>query len=231
MNETGCIICGEPLVYMEEDETLRCAICHKKARSKVKCRNGHYVCDTCHMEGLDGIVGVCLAEESKDPITVMEHLMDLPFCHMHGPEHHTMVGAALLTAYRNASGEVDLLRALPEMIRRGKEVPGGVCGYWGACGAGISTGIFISILTGSSPLSENPFRLSNLMTSEALKAIGTVGGPRCCKRDSYLALLAAVDFAAEHLGVQMEKHDVHCSRMAMNDQCIGKRCPFIPRKG
>lgn len=142
-----------------------------------------------------------------------------------------MVGAALLTAYRNAGGEVDLLQALPEMIRRGKEVPGGVCGYWGACGAGISTGIYISILTGSSPLAENPFRLSNLMTSEALKAIGTVGGPRCCKRDSYLALQAAVDFTAEHLGVQMEKHDVRCSRMAMNDQCIGKRCPFNPGKG
>ena len=215
---------------MEEDEILRCAICHKKVRSKVKCQNGHFVCDRCHMEGLDGIVGVCLAEQSKDPVTVMEHLMDLPFCHMHGPEHHTMVGAALLTAYRNAGGEVDLLRALPEMIRRGKEVPGGVCGYWGACGAGISTGIFISILTGSSPLSEEPFRLSNLMTSEALRAIGTVGGPRCCKRDSYLSLLAAVDFTAEHLGIRMEKHDIRCSRMAMNDQCIGKRCPFIPAK-
>jgi hypothetical protein len=29
-------------------------------------------------------------------------LMAMPFCHMHGPEHHVMVGAALLTAYHNA---------------------------------------------------------------------------------------------------------------------------------
>ena len=28
------------------------------------------------------------------------------------------------------------------MMNRGKAVPGGVCGFWGACGAGISTGMF-----------------------------------------------------------------------------------------
>lgn len=33
---------------------------------------------------------------------VFEELTSQPFCHMHGPEHHTIVEAALLTAYRNA---------------------------------------------------------------------------------------------------------------------------------
>ena len=27
---------------------------------------------------------------------------------MHGPEHHAMVGSALLTAFKNAGGDVDL---------------------------------------------------------------------------------------------------------------------------
>ena len=57
---------------------------------------------------------------------------------MHGPEHHIMVGAALLTAYKNAGGEIDLQQALVEMMSRGRSVPGGACGFWGACGAGIS---------------------------------------------------------------------------------------------
>ena len=52
-----------------------------------------------------------------------------------------MVGAALLTAYRNAGGEIDLEPALREMMNRGKSVPGGACGFWGACGAGLSSGI------------------------------------------------------------------------------------------
>lgn len=64
------------------------------------------------------------------------------------------------------------------------------------------------------------------MTAKALGEIGAVGGPRCCKRDSYLSVLAAVDFVKEHFGIEMEKSEIVCSRSAQNQQCIGKRCPF-----
>ena len=86
-----------------------------------------------------------MAETSKNPTAIIEKMMTMPFCHMHGPEHHVMVGSALLTAYKNAGGDIDLHRALIEMMNRGKSVPGGACGFWGACGAGISSGMFISI--------------------------------------------------------------------------------------
>ena len=141
-----------------------------------------------------------------------------------------MVGAALLTAYKNAGGEIELQKALHEMYRRGKAVPGGACGFWGACGAGISAGQFVSIATSSTPLAVEPWGLSNQMTAKALESIEKVGGPRCCKRDSYLAILAAIDFAAEHLHVQMEKSAPVCTRSRLNNQCIGKRCPFIGGK-
>ena len=65
------------------------------------------------------------------------------------------------------------------------------------------------------------------MTARALDSIGSVGGPRCCKRDSFLAILAAVDFAREHLGVEMERTVPVCSYSALNNQCIGRRCPFF----
>ena len=156
--------------------------------------------------------------------------MAMPFCHMHGPEHHVLVGAALLTAYRNAGGALELGEALKEMQSRGRAVPGGACGFWGACGAGISAGQFVSIATGSTPLAVESWGLSNRMTAKALEAIGTVGGPRCCKRDSYLAVLAAVDFAAEQLGVRMERSAPVCTRSKQNNQCIGTRCPFFGGK-
>ena len=63
-----------------------------------------------------------------------------------------MVGAALLTAYKNAGGNIELAKALTETKNRGQSVPGGACGFWGACGAGISSGMFISIISGSTPL-------------------------------------------------------------------------------
>ena len=137
-----------------------------------------------------------------------------------------MVGAALLTAYKNAGGELNLTTALTEMMNRGKSVPGGACGFWGTCGAGISSGMFVSIVSGSTPLTVEPFALSHRMTAKSLEAIAEVGGPRCCKRDSYLSVLAAIDFAKEQFGVEMERSEIQCSRSAQNNQCIGKRCPF-----
>ena len=221
-----CLICGAALRYLESDERMTCAICGKTELSRAHCVNGHYVCNDCHTQGLDSIIALCLSHTSRDPVAIVRDMMAMPFCHMHGPEHHVMVGAALLTAYHNAGGDIDLPEALQEMIRRGKEVPGGICGFWGSCGAGVSTGIFLSIITHSTPLSEESFGLCNRMTARALEKIGTVGGPRCCKRDSYLAIYAAIDFVRENLGVEMEKNAVKCIHSAQNNQCLGNRCPF-----
>lgn len=221
-----CVICGAPLKYLQKDNEMECALCKRKENSKTVCENGHYVCNDCHTQGMDCIVGICLSETSKDPVYIIKKLMVQPFCHMHGPEHHVMVGSALLTAYKNAGGKIDLSTALSEMQTRGRQVPGGVCGFWGACGAGVSAGIFISIVTGSTPLSKEAWGLSNKMTSSALDAIGEVGGPRCCKRDSYLAIKKAVEFVKNHLGVEMELDEIKCVHSDLNNQCIGKRCAF-----
>lgn len=221
-----CLICGAKLQYSENDAKMECALCHKKENSKTACEKGHYVCNDCHTRGMDSIIGLCLTETSKNPIEIIQKLMALPFCHMHGPEHHVMVGSSLLTAYKNAGGNLDLQKALIEMQSRGKQVPGGACGFWGACGAGISSGIFVSIVTGSTPLANEAWGLSNKMTASALDAIGTVGGPRCCKRDSYLAITKAVEFANEQLGIKMELGRIKCIHSEQNNQCIKKKCPF-----
>ena len=144
-----CLICRAPLVYLEADEQMECEICHKKENSKTRCVHGHYVCNDCHTSGLDTVIGLCEAETAKDPIAIIEKMMHLPFCHMHGPEHHVMVGAALLTAYRNAGGRIDLHSALIEMMNRGKSVPGGACGFWVPVGP-------VSAPVCSSPSSPNP---------------------------------------------------------------------------
>ena len=225
-----CLICKAPIEYLKTDIEMECLICHKKEMSKTRCVNGHYVCSECHMSGMDSIIVMCLNEKEKNPITIIEKMMDMPFCHMHGPEHHIMVGAALLTACKNAGGNIDLNKALPEMYSRGKAVPGGTCGFWGACGAGISAGMYISIVTGATPLSANEWSLSNKMTSRALGKISEFGGPRCCKRDSYLSILEAAAFTKEHLGIEMKMNDIICSRSTLNNQCIKDACPFYPKK-
>lgn len=223
-----CLICGAPIEYLKEDILMECVICRKKEMSKTRCTNGHYICSDCHTSGMDSIVKSCLAESSRDPVHIIEKMMSMDFCHFHGPEHHVMVGAALLTAYKNAGGDIDLAKRLSEMYSRGKQVPGGACGFWGACGAGISAGIYMSIITGATPLAQEAWGLSNRMTARALERIGSVGGPRCCKRDSYLAILEAVEFTRKERDITMESGKITCSRSDMNNQCIGTRCPFHP---
>lgn len=227
MMKDECIICKAPLEYLDKDEWMECSICHKQEMSKNRCVKGHYVCNDCHTQGMDSIFGVCLGSVSSNPIEIIREMMNLPFCHMHGPEHHVMVGAALLTAYKNAGGTIELESALKEMYSRGKQVPGGVCGFWGACGAGISTGIFISIITGATPLKNEEWGLSNQMTAKSLGKIGEMNGPRCCKRDSYLAILAAVEFVKVHFGVEMQTGTIKCIHKDKNNQCIKTRCPFF----
>lgn len=228
-----CLICGAPLQYLDHDTVMECVLCHKTELSKTCCTEGHYVCSECHMAGMDSIIALCLAERSTDPIEVLEKMMSQPFCHMHGPEHHVLVGAALLTAYNNAlpdTARLNLAEDLVEVMSRGRQVPGGACGYMGACGAAISTGIFMSVVTRNTPLSTDSWRLCNLLTARALEQVALNGGPRCCKRDSYLSVLTAVDFVKEHLGVEMRRVEVTCSRSEINNQCIGQKCPFSPAR-
>ena len=105
------------------------------------------------------------------------------------------------------------IRLIPQSLNRGKAVPGG-------------TGMFISIISGATPLKNEPWGLANKMTSKALEAIGSIGGPRCCKRDSYMAIISAIDYVAENFNIQMEKPVIKCIHSGKNNQCIKERCPF-----
>ena len=226
--EKECLVCGAPLEYLDHSESMECVFCHKTVQSMARCTHGHFVCDECHTQGVDSIIALCLAEISKNPFVIFEKLISLPTCHMHGPEHHIIVGASLLTAYHNAGGALDLSAALQTMQERGRQVPGGICGFWGTCGSAVSSGIFVSIVTGSTPLSSESWGLCNEMTSRTLAAVSKIGGPRCCKRNGYLAITEGVRFAAEKLGVTMETSAVICCRSQQNNQCLGNKCPFNP---
>ena len=227
MPTTNCLICGAELEYFPLPRKMNCAVCGKEYETTAACKEGHFICDACHMEkGIAAIQKFCRESDSKNPVLILQKIMVQPEIYMHGPEHHVMVGAALLTAYKNAGGDIDLNKALSEMYARGKQVPGGVCGFWGACGAGISSGIYMSIITKANPLATEAWSLSNQMTSRALGKIGANGGPRCCKRDSYLAIMEAADFTKEHFGIEMELNEVICSRAHLNNQCLKANCMF-----
>lgn len=225
----ACLVCGKPIQYFEKAKKMECVICHGTFESHASCEDGHYVCDACHAEkGIQVIMEGCRKTDSRNPIEIVQELMEDPYIYMHGPEHHVMVGAALLTACHNCGQDLDLEAALEEMKSRGGQYPGGSCGLWGCCGAAVSAGMFMSILTKATPLTGRSWRLSNRMTARALAAIAELGGPRCCKRNAYTAIIEATKLVREEFGIEMELPEIiQCRHSEENQQCLKQHCPYF----
>jgi len=225
---TGCLICGQELKYFEQVKSLPCGICGQHFETAAACEDGHFVCDACHGKaGDESITDLALAGSSKNPLAIASEMMKNKSINMHGPEHHYLVVAALLSSYKNSGGDIDLKKSLAKARERTGKVPGGICGLWGCCGAGVGSGIFISLITGATPLSVDPWQKANQMTARSLQAIARHGGPRCCKRDTYLAILTAVDFVREHFQIEMEKPEtIRCAFFSNNPSCKKTACLF-----
>ena len=178
---------------------------------------------------IQAIQAACLKEKGKNPILIAEHIMEEPFMSIHGPEHHILDGSAFLTALYNAGGNFPLKEALEEMARRGLSMPGATCGQWGICGAAASVGAALAIFHKTGPLSSNSFYKDNMrLTSSILKAMSEIGGPRCCKRNAYIALSHASRFVREEYGLPVETAPFSCRFYPNNAECIKSRCPFHP---
>ena len=176
------------------------------------------------------IVEACLQEKSNNPIEIFCNIAKLDFIRIHGPEHHVLDGAALLTAFCNAGGKIDLPTALNELMKRGLQMPGATCGMWGVCGAVSSMGAALSIIDGTGPLSTDSSWGKHMeFTSKALCSLSQVGGPRCCKRDAFLSFQKAIEYVNENYEMNLENSYVECCFSEKNEQCIAERCPFYKR--
>ena len=229
-NDSGCLICGRELNYAGKPVTARCAYCGKEAETMIICPEGHYICDDCHKyDGLKAIETICLTSDSTDPLKLANQIMDIDFIHMHGPEHHALVPAVLVTAFKNKTGKLKN-EHIAQAIKRGAQIQGGMCGNFGACGAGIGAGVASSVIFGTNPLSLEDWGTANQMTANALSAIAKKSGPRCCKRCTWTAIEAAIDFLEDTTGIKLHKTQTlgSCTHYWRNRQCQGVKCSYFP---
>lgn len=177
------------------------------------------------------IIEACLQEKSKNPIEIFYHIAQKDFVRIHGPEHHILDGAALLTAFYNAGGKIALRESLNELSKRGLQMPGATCGMWGVCGAVSSMGAALSIIDGTGPLSSDGSWGKHMeFTASALYSLSQVGGPRCCKRDAFLSFQKAIEHINANYDVELESHTIKCCFSEQNEQCIKQKCPFYIEK-
>ena len=182
----------------------------------------------------DWIIETLLASTSTSPSDLIEELMADSRCPDFGPLHHFIVGATLIACWRNAEAnperETMLRNDLEEMISRSSNVPGATCARWGVCGAAASAGMAYAIVRGNAPLRNEGWQEGQLLVSELLASIARSGSPRCCKRDSRVAIAAAVPYFNALGGPQMSEQSSIpiCATYSRNSVCMGATCAFHP---
>jgi len=226
-HRSGCMMCGAELIYLAIPVDCVCHFCGKTAPANARCVSGHFICDCCHTADPTAVIEqVCVHSREHDAVSLMQSIRVHPHFGVHGPEHHPLVPAVILAALRN-QGQAIPDEGIRMAIQRGKAVPGGACAFMGACGAAIGVGIAVSILLEATPYEGRKRQLAQQATWRALERIASFEAPRCCQRDSWLALQEASRYLDEALGMTLVTgRPIACDQMSQNKECIRDRCPL-----
>lgn len=223
-----CGFCGTALKLLPNAIGARCMICGERGRTRTWCTQGHFVCEDCRGNELWGLVERLLQQDySSDPVEILERMRESHDFPMHGPEHHPLVAAAFLVAYHNLHGEPEWSAILDTLQSAATQLPGGTCGFWGACAAGLSVGMAYCTILDSSPTDGEPRAASHKAVAQILARIGEFTGPRCCRRECLLSLQVACELSATLLPHAVTtEYRVPCAQAEDNPECLGSACPF-----
>ncbi len=222
-----CMVCGAALVYLDAESQFACHYCGETRAANARCAEGHFVCDTCHASDHIGFIRTyCRNTTASDPVAIFMEMRQSHLFPLHGPEHHALVPAAFLTAYRNSFGDPPQAR-IEAAIERGAGLPGGTCAYWGGCAAALGIGIAYATILRATPLSHEPRGTVQMVVSRILAEIGKFNTPRCCRRESLLAIKFGCELSAENLPHSLTYEAIPaCDQMVLNRECIGGGCLF-----
>jgi ubiquinone/menaquinone biosynthesis C-methylase UbiE len=223
-----CRVCGSPLTYLENDREKKCAFCGIVKMANAVCEKDHFVCDACHGENAVNIVRqICMNTDETDMINLLNIIRNHPAIPLHGPEHHFIVPGVIVATYRNL-GETVTEEDIITAIDRGKTIPGGVCAFWGGCGAALGAGAAFAVLLKGNPVKAPERKIVQKITNAISSEINQVEAARCCQRETWTALKTAAALSKKYLPVCLKADGkTHCAQQSKNKECIGKGCPYI----
>jgi MoaA/NifB/PqqE/SkfB family radical SAM enzyme/SAM-dependent methyltransferase len=227
----GCMVCGAPLEYLPVAVAQRCHFCGRELSTSARCAAGHFVCDGCHTEDAAAAIrAICADSRETDMVALMRRIRAHPAVSIHGPEHHVLVPAVVVTAARNAGLPVDASH-LDTAIARGRTIAGGACAFIGACGAALGVGTGFSVILGINPYQGEGRQTVQQLVGRALARVAALPAARCCQRDCWLALQEAAASSEELLGVRLPADEpLVCEQVALNEECLHADCPLWPRR-
>jgi hypothetical protein len=230
-NTSNCMLCGEPLIYLTNNEMKTCTFCGNVFSANAVCKKNHYVCDTCHGADAYAFSKEFLTHtELADLVGTLNALRSHQSFNLHGPEHHYAIAGVIPAVYKNMGGNIsndDILTAM----ERATAIPGGSCGFWGGCGASLGAGIGFGVILGSNPLKPKRRQTLIKIVTEISGELAKVTAARCCQRECWTALKKASEISEKYIGISLPADEnVICTQMDRNKECIKSACQFYHKQ-
>ena len=224
---SDCMVCGAALIYLTQEREQECHYCGITSYANAICKNGHFVCDTCHSaEALALIEHFCQSVDTTDMLEMMQEIRTHPSIPIHGPEHHALVPGIILATFRNLGGNVSD-EMLATGIRRSSQVAGGSCAFSGICGAAAGVGVAFSLILDANPFKQQERQTVMHVVNRISQKIAENKAARCCQRESWIALRQAAEISREILPLQLHANAKYrCLQKLQNQYCMGKACPL-----
>lgn len=229
-----CEICKHDLQYLDKPREYMCFFCGNTKITNIICSNDHdhYICDACHSkDAIEIILDFCHKTDLSDPFEIADEIMKHPNFKVYGPEHHVLVPAAILTSLKNLKikkpdGTLVSYEDVLTAVQRAKKLPGGWCGFYGNCGAGVGSGIALSVFTNATPAKDESRTLAIRTTSRSLSKIAD-DLEHCCKRSVRLSINEALEVLNENFDLNLDFHPKKCIFWDINDKCEKELCPIF----
>lgn len=206
--------------------------CGAVENGHVYCRNGHYICDTCHgKKFLEDILNLSLAAKGTDPLRIAEEILESVSLPMLGCEHAWVAAGALLAAIKNHGKiEVTDCKIAEALNRTRKQAIGAYCGLTGVCGVAIAIGACFSVILDAACPKDQETAITMHVVSRVIEAIANQTGPCCCKNFVRTALALSCQLAKEHLNIELP----HTEKIICQDShrhphgCRNNKCIYYP---
>lgn len=220
-----CHICNQTL--FESDEMAVCSFCGAEEDAVWICSQKHFICQKCRMaEAAELIEKYCNYTPETNPFVIADLIMHHPGIASYGIQHHWVVAPSALAALRNLGYIQFDANKMKALINRMDDLPFGVCGNRGDCGASLGAGIAMSAITELGFHTDKERSLMLETTARALLKLSAMPGVRCCKQSVYCALESVNEILHNYMGFGWTNVKPVCTFSSVLKDCKTTDCPY-----
>lgn len=231
-----CPVCGAEMIQGYIPEETKCDICGNPTVANYYCPNGHHLCNNCGYKMMyDTFKNICLNTNSKNPIEILEKIMDIDGMPLLGCKQNLACALAVYTAYKNNGGRVDdFEKGLDKIKDRISKLQVSMCMLGGFCGIPVAMGCAWQAVSLESKNIKVVTETANTLTGHCMSKLmnpNNEGSHNCCVKNSIICVIEATRFLGNNFWIDMDlPSSMKCKYSSINPRCNGNKCSFFEGK-